>query len=856
MRVRPSLLLGTVALSWSAAGVAMAQERHAYIVVDPQTQQVLYESNAQARRFPASITKVMTVYMIFEAIEQGRLNWDSQITFSRNASRQPPTKLGVAPGGSISVEDAVNALIIRSANDVATAVAENLAGSEAAFARQMTERARTLGMSRTQFRNASGLPDSNQYSTAEDLARLSIAIRRDFPQHFHMFSRTQFTYGGTVIQGHNRVMTSVDGVDGLKTGYTRASGFNLATTAGRDNQRLVTVVLGGTTSEARNTEVTNLVETGFNALGVRRYVMDVARPDATGLADRRDAGDLLALSSEVPVAVHPSAPVVLAGLGRSDRSMGMPAGTNGWQPPTTFAALQPTARTVASNLPVAQPSATRPGIVMTAADMGVIGTADRGEDGAEEAGSVMMAAVAPAAASAAVASAAPVQTVEATNSGAQTAGVATVQLAASFPPEPMPAAVALRGTDRQPDAVETSGGTVSPVLMAATSTGVASEATPSPPETLETQQPASVQLAMATPDPGLPPPVTPEAVLTAAAPTVTFTVPAFDVAGLAETGATPTNALTSGDVPGSSAQPSVLMAENTIEPWVQPVEELTSQTSEPAGPSAAPQAASRLVGLQETDPSAIIFNADTSVLPVAESATVTSTDGQAGAPAAAQEDAGAQAIPPIQMAALDAGAVTSTVAEAASAAPIAAVAADLSAEALAVTETMRREAAARESARLAAIEAEEARMAAAARAAREAQARERQLAAQRARELRERQLAEQQTRATREREVAERREREQAAAEEAANQRRLAAMRGTSGVQIGAYRSEQDARAALRAGSRFAPSVARGEVSRVETSEGVFFRARFVGLAASAARALCGQITSGGASKQCLILGN
>lgn len=250
---------------------SFANGKRAEIVVDANTGNVLHEENATEIRHPASITKVMTLYMLFEAMENGKVSLDDQITFSRNATRQSPTKLGVPTGGSISVETAILALIIQSANDTAVAVAEHLGGTEPEFAKQMTIRAQEIGMTKTNFTNASGLPSKSQVTTAEDLAKLAIAIRRDYPRYYHWFARTHFTYNGRTMYNHNHLVGAVNGVDGLKTGYIASSGFNLAATANRNGQRIVTVVMGGTTWRERDAKVETLIEQAYNSLGINNY---------------------------------------------------------------------------------------------------------------------------------------------------------------------------------------------------------------------------------------------------------------------------------------------------------------------------------------------------------------------------------------------------------------------------------------------------------------------------------------------------------------------------------------------------------------------------------------------------------
>ena len=260
--VRRSLLLVVAALL--AFGVtlspASANPKYAGIVVDAKTGKVLYNENADSLRYPASLTKMMTLYMVFEALESGRISLNSRVPVSKNAAAEPPSKLGVGAGRSVTVEQAILALVTRSANDIATALAEYLGGSERRFAEMMTSKARSLGMSRTTYRNAHGLPNSAQTTTARDQATLSLALRQHYPQYYKYFSTRSFKFGNSTIGNHNRLLGKVRGVDGIKTGYTRASGFNLATSAEDNGRSIVAVVMGGTTSARRNAQMTSLVQ--------------------------------------------------------------------------------------------------------------------------------------------------------------------------------------------------------------------------------------------------------------------------------------------------------------------------------------------------------------------------------------------------------------------------------------------------------------------------------------------------------------------------------------------------------------------------------------------------------------------
>jgi D-alanyl-D-alanine carboxypeptidase len=307
--------------------VAQANQRFAQIVVDADTHEVIFEENAQALRRPASITKVMTLYLLFDALQSGKLSWNDQIVFSRYASGQAPTKLGIAPGNSISVQTAVEALVVRSANDVAAAVAETLGGSEANFAVMMTAKARDLGMANTTFANASGLPSDRQLTTAEDLARLAIAIRRDFPDQYHWFSTPQMVFNGKVSKNHNHLMARMEGMDGLKTGFTRSSGFNLAATTERNGRRIVTVVLGGRTRFSRDDFVELLTESAFKELGTgANLVADQATPYQFTFKDPSDGADAEALVMSIAgKALQPTGATNLA-LVRTERTRGFDQG--------------------------------------------------------------------------------------------------------------------------------------------------------------------------------------------------------------------------------------------------------------------------------------------------------------------------------------------------------------------------------------------------------------------------------------------------------------------------------------------------------------------------------------------------
>lgn len=232
----------------------------AAIVVDGNSGHTLYARNEHELRHPASVTKVMTLYLLFEQLEKGRLRLDSPLMISSHAAAQAPSKLGLQPGETISVENAIKAVVTKSANDIACAIAENIGGDERSFARMMTSKAHALGMRDTHYANASGLPDPSQITTAYDLAVLGRAIQDRFPRYYRYFSTHSFAYNGALHRNHNHLLGRVEGMDGIKTGYTRASGFNLLTSVHRGNHHIVAVVMGGATAASRDQAMARLIE--------------------------------------------------------------------------------------------------------------------------------------------------------------------------------------------------------------------------------------------------------------------------------------------------------------------------------------------------------------------------------------------------------------------------------------------------------------------------------------------------------------------------------------------------------------------------------------------------------------------
>jgi len=242
-----------------AAQPAAANSRYAAYVYDVNAGKSLFARHADAVRYPASLTKMMTLYVLFEELHARRLTLDSKLTISRYAAGRPPSKLGLRPGSTIAVKHAIMSLVTKSANDIATAVAENISGSEANFGKRMTRTARRLGMSTTTFYNASGLPHAKQRTSAHDMMRLGLALQRDFPSQYRYFNTTAFKYGGRTYGNHNKLLRRVKGVDGIKTGYTRASGFNLVSNVKTDGRHIIAVVMGGKTGKSRDTHMRQLI---------------------------------------------------------------------------------------------------------------------------------------------------------------------------------------------------------------------------------------------------------------------------------------------------------------------------------------------------------------------------------------------------------------------------------------------------------------------------------------------------------------------------------------------------------------------------------------------------------------------
>ena len=233
--------------------------RFASVAVDGRTGKILYAANENEQRYPASLTKMMTLYLLFEAMDSGRVKLSDRITVSQHAASQAPSKLGLKPGETLDVDTAIRALAVKSANDIAVAVAEFLGGTEDQFAMQMTSKARALGMAGTTFRNASGLHDGQQVTTAMDMARLGLMLRKNYANHYAYFALREFNLNGKIIKGHNKVLDMVAGANGIKTGYTRPSGFNLVSSVERNGKLVVAVIMGEDSAKARDARMAALL---------------------------------------------------------------------------------------------------------------------------------------------------------------------------------------------------------------------------------------------------------------------------------------------------------------------------------------------------------------------------------------------------------------------------------------------------------------------------------------------------------------------------------------------------------------------------------------------------------------------
>ena len=292
-----------------AASLGVNDPRYAALIMDPQTGEILHQKNADERRYPASLTKMMTLYLLFDALKAGKLNLDDTMDVSENAARQPQTNIHLNPGDDVPVELAIKAIVVRSANDVSIVVAEELGGSVTRFAKAMNEKAEALGMKNTHFENPNGLPDPEQYTTARDMAKLGIALKRDFPEYYPYFATREFSWNGATYYTHNRVMLRYSGVDGIKTGYINKAGFNLVTSAVRGGRPLIGVVLGGTSGRWRDDQMISLLNSGYTVLASRGqqrgkiYAQNLPRlPDGQPITVQQAANSDEAVRSTIDLA--------------------------------------------------------------------------------------------------------------------------------------------------------------------------------------------------------------------------------------------------------------------------------------------------------------------------------------------------------------------------------------------------------------------------------------------------------------------------------------------------------------------------------------------------------------------------
>lgn len=322
------LAIAALPLPASAARVVAGPGGPIYeaIVLDADTGQVLRELNPDAVTYPASLTKMMTLYLTFEALNQGRLQLNQYLPVSMAAATHAPSRLGLQPGESVTVRDLILAIVTKSANDAAAVLAEGLGGgSEAAFAQMMNQKAAQLGMTRTHYANASGLPDPEQLTTARDMARLALALYRDFPREYGYFSVTKFDFNGAIVNGHDHMLGWYPGADGIKTGYTEASGFNLATSAVQNGHRLIGVILGGRTVHSRDESMAQMLDLGFG---------DLSRQQPVLVAQRQQVAPTTAVATATPAVATQPAPQVQPSFAAVATTSMAPAasGTNGGQP--------------------------------------------------------------------------------------------------------------------------------------------------------------------------------------------------------------------------------------------------------------------------------------------------------------------------------------------------------------------------------------------------------------------------------------------------------------------------------------------------------------------------------------------
>lgn len=304
-----------------------SNSRYSGIVVEVNHQVVLYDKDSDQLRHPASLTKAMTIYMAFDAIKAGKINWNSMLYVSPHAASMPQTNIALHAGDRISVQDLITSMVVHSANDSAVVIAEALGGTEDNFAKMMTRKAHAIGMKDTVFKNANGLPDDDQVTTARDMVRLALALEKHFPDYFKLFSQTVFTHNGRVYESHNRVTRYYPGATGLKTGYIRASGFNLITTVSRDGYSLIGVVMGGKSSKSRDNHMVSLMDTALEDLKSGNYRMaGNSKSDYMDIAGFSKSGAPNLYSKVGASAADDSEPENISAEGAEDgNSTGVPA---------------------------------------------------------------------------------------------------------------------------------------------------------------------------------------------------------------------------------------------------------------------------------------------------------------------------------------------------------------------------------------------------------------------------------------------------------------------------------------------------------------------------------------------------
>jgi len=354
------LALGMVAVSMAWAAPAQANSKYAALVLDKDTGRVLFARNADAARFPASLTKIMTLYLVFGELERGTISLDTEWAVSANAAAQAPSKLGLAAGQTIKVEEAILALVTKSANDAAMVVAEGMAGSNEAFAQRMTATARDIGMRHTTFHNPHGLPDRRQVTTARDMSVLALRMMDDYPQYYGYFNTKSFKFRGRTYKNHNNLLSRYAGTNGIKTGYTRASGFNLTASVLRDGHHLVGVVMGGRTARSRDTHMIKILDDGFALLSGRGDLLIATAPIPRAKPDPSHGapghGAVAANQPASTPAAAPGGPTATTKLSDRRRLAAFVATAQAQTAPRTAAAPRPAARPNESTQASAQDS--------------------------------------------------------------------------------------------------------------------------------------------------------------------------------------------------------------------------------------------------------------------------------------------------------------------------------------------------------------------------------------------------------------------------------------------------------------------------------------------------------------------